>query len=500
MPKISDTKAILENVGKVILGLGAAMLIPLLLSLSLGEWKIALDMGIGVLSCIAFWLITALTCRTSSRTTWAVGMPTVALSWLVAMLFGAIPLYLSGHFGSFLDASFDCMSGLATTGLTVIHDLDHIPYGVNLWRHMIMFLGGQGIVVIVLALFVPGASWATDMYRGEGREDHIFPNIISTARFIWKVSFVYLLIGTLILWVAALKAGMPPAKGLFDSICIFMAGYDTGGFTPRSQGIIFYHSVWFECATMITMILGMINFGVHYALWRGRKSELYRNTEMKTLAVTISLTVFLAIAGLCISNSYPSLVSMFRRGFYQILSGHSGTGFMTIYGRQFVSKWGPLALFATVIAMGLGGASGSTAGGIKALRVAIASKAVWWDAKKLLSPPAAVFVHTYHNLRDIVVTDRIVRGTLLVTLCYVLTYLCGALILTFYGYPLSLSIFESTSACANVGLTCGITSPTMPALVKITFIAQMWMGRLEFISVFTLIGYLLKLLWRGRSA
>ncbi len=498
MPKSSDTKAILENLGKVILGLGAAMLIPLFLSLSLGEWKPALDLGVGFLSCVAFWLITALTCRTEANATWAVGMPTVALSWLVAMLFGAIPLYLSGHFGSFLDASFDCMSGLATTGLTVIQDLDHLSYGVNLWRHMIMFLGGQGIVVIVLALFVPGASWATDMYRGEGREDHIFPNIISTARFIWVVSLVYLIIGTLILWVTALKAGMPPGKGLFDSICIFMAGYDTGGFTPRSQGIIFYHSVWFECATMITMILGMTNFGVHYALWRGRRSELHRNTEMRCLAVTLSLTVFFAIAGLSISKSYPTLLAMFRRGFYQIVSGHSGTGFMTIYGKQFVSKWGPLALLAAIIAMGLGGASGSTSGGIKAIRVAISTRALWWDAKRLLLPPDAVIVHKYHNLRDIVVTERVVRNALLVTLCYILTYLGGALILTFYGYPLSLAIFESTSACANVGLTCGITSHAMPVLGKITFIAQMWMGRLEFISVFTLIGYLLKLPWRNR--
>ncbi len=496
MQKRSDIKTIFENVGKVTLGLGAAMLIPFVLSVALAEWKPAFDIGVGILSCIAFWLVTALTCKTDSNSTWVVGMPTVALSWLVAMIFGAIPLYLSGHFDSFLDASFDCMSGLTTTGLTVIQDLDHIPYGINLWRHLIMFLGGQGIVVIVLALFVPGAYWAADMYRGEGREDHIFPNIISTARFIWLVSFVYLVIGTLILWITSLKAGMPPAKGLFDSVCVFMAGYDTGGFTPRSQGIIFYHSVWFECATMITMILGMINFGVHHALWRGKKSEFYRNTEMKSLAVTLSLTVFLASAGLAISGAYPSVVAMFRRGFYQIISGHSGTGFMTIYGRHFVSKWGPLALFVTIIAMGLGGASGSTSGGIKAIRVALTCRSVRWDAKKLLSPPDAVIIHKYHNLRDIVVTERLLRGVLLVTLCYILTYLGGALILTFYGYPLSLSIFESTSACANVGLTCGITSHTMPAVAKVTFILQMWMGRLEFISVFTLIGYLLKMPWR----
>lgn len=492
-PRTSDIKGILRNVGKVIMGLGFAMLIPLVIALVLREWKPALDFVVGSLACFTFFAVTELTCRSTAPPQWSADMATVALSWLAAMALGAIPLFLSGHFSSFLDACFDCMSGLATTGLTVIHDLDHLAFSTNFWRHLIMFLGGQGIVVVVLTYFVAGSSRAMEMYVGEGREERIFPNVISTARFIWVVSLVYLAVGTFILWVAALGAGMPPAKGIFHSICIFMAGYDTGGFTPQSQSIMFYHSIWFECATIMMMFLGMVNFGVHYSIWTGRRRELYRNVETRTLAVTIVLALALAAVGLSRLGVYPGAVAVFRKGFYQVISGHSGTGFMTIYGRHFVTQWGPLAMFATIVAMALGGAASSTSGGIKAIRVNITARAVVRDTKKLLAPPASVIVQKYHHIRDAVVTDGLVNGVLIITGCYLVFYLVGALILTMYHYPISEALFESTSACANVGLTCGITSYTMPALAKVVFIIQMWAGRLEFMSVFLLLGFLVAL-------
>jgi len=128
-------------------------------------------------------------------------MIVVSLSWLVAMVLGAIPLYLSGHWKSFLDACFDAMSGFATTGLGLVQDLDHLSYAHNLWRHLTMFLGGQGIVVIALSFFVRGFSGAFKMYVGEARDEKIMPNVINTSRFIWLVSIVYLILGTLALGI-----------------------------------------------------------------------------------------------------------------------------------------------------------------------------------------------------------------------------------------------------------------------------------------------------------
>lgn len=493
-PRTSDIKIILENVGKVVLGVGAAMLIPLAISLALAEWVPALDFLIGMLACLVFGAVTRLTCRTEETASWMVGMVTVALAWLVSMVMAAIPLFLSGHFGSFLDACFDAMSGLATTGLSLVQDLDHMAFGTNFWRHLIMFLGGQGIVVVVLTFFVSGSSRAIELYLGEGRDEKILPNAISTARFIWVVSLFYLVLGSVILWVTGMKAGLPPAKGLFHAVCVFMAGYDTGGFTPMSQSIIYYHSLWFEVATMLTMVLGMLNFGVHYAAWTGNRRELVKNVEVRTLAVTIFILLACAVAGLAQNGFYPGAEALFRKGFYQIISGHSGTGFMTVYGRHFVTQWGPLAFFATMIAMGLGGSASSTAGGIKAIRVNLSARAVWMEVKRLISPPTSVAAHKYHHIRELTITEKLVRGVLLVTACYIFVYIAGALVLTmFQDYSLAEALFESTSACANVGLTCGITSPAMPALAKVVFIVQMWAGRLEFISVFMLFGFLIAL-------
>jgi len=496
-PRSSDIKVILDNVGKVIMGLGLAMILPLILSLSLSEWKPALDFTVGMLACFVFGAFTRITCHTDEKTSWMTGMTTVALSWLVAMVFAAIPLYLSGHFGSFLDACFDSMSGLATTGLSVIQDLDHLAYGTNLWRHLMMFLGGQGIVVVVLTFFVAGSSRAMEMYMGEGREERILPNVISTARFIWTVSLVYMVIGTLMLWITTMGAGLPPAKGFFHSICLFMAGFDTGGFTPQSQSIMFYHSMWLEVATMVTMFLGMMNFGLHYSIWRGNRRELYRNVEVKTVGVTLLGLASLTVVGLAWLGVYPGAVATFRHGFYQVISAHSGTGFMTMYGRQFVLQWGPLAMFAVMIAMAIGAMSGSTAGGIKSLRVNIGARAVWREVKKLMSPPDTVIAHKYHQIQDRIITDRLVNGVFVITACYLVVYLGGALVITLYGYPISEALFESTSACANVGLTTGITSPAMPAVVKVLFIIQMWAGRLEFMSVFLLFGFIIAMI-RGK--
>jgi trk system potassium uptake protein TrkH len=276
-----------------------------------------------------------------------------------------------------------------------------------------------------------------------------------------------------------------------------MAGFDTGGFAPMSSSIIYYHSFFLELVTMLVMCLGMLNFALHYMLWTGKRRELFKNAETRTLFVTIVATGLTAALALGQSGAYRGVLSVFRRGFYQIISAHTGTGFMTIYGRQFVLEWAPLAILACIVAMGLGGAACSTAGGIKALRVNLSARTIVRDAGRMLVPGSAVVVHKYHHGRDVPVTDKLIRSVFVVTFFYVLAYLGGAVVVAMYGNEMTQALFESTSACANVGLTVGITSPFMPALVKVVFIVQMWAGRLEFISVVLLFGMIYAAI-RGR--
>jgi len=389
------------------------------------------------------------------------------------------------------------MSGFATTGLALVEDLDHLSFSHNLWRHLTMFVGGQGIVIIALSLFVKGRSGAFKMYVGEARDERILPNVIHTSRFIWMVSIVYLALSTLALGLAGILNGMRPFSAFFHGACIFMAAFDTGGFAPNSQNILYYHSLPFEVITVVIMILGALNFKLHYNIWTGNRREIYRNIETRVFFIAVMLTFLITAAGLVQTGTYPEALMLFRKGFYQLISGHTGTGYMTIYSGQFLREWGNLALTGVIIAMALGGAMCSTTGAIKMLRIGIIFKALKEDLKRIILPERAVVIERFHHVKEIFLEDKQVRAALLITLSYLILYFIGALAGMFFGYPFLDSLFESTSAAANVGLSCGITSVSMPVALKLVYIFQMWTGRLEFMSVFTLFGLLIAV-FRGK--
>ena len=286
-PQLQDLKIIGQYSGRMILGLGLFMLIPLLVAIGFGEQAAMFDFIIGASSCLIVGYLLIFICFTRKELTWRHGMVVVALSWLLAMFFGALPLYLSKHWLSFLDACFDAMSGFATTGLSLVQDLDHLSYAHNMWRHLMMYIGGQGIMIVGLTFLIRGAASALPIYVAEAREEKVLPNVVQTARFIWLVSLVYLLMGTLALAFTTISSGMPPVKSLFHGLWVAMAAWDTGGFTPQSQSILYYHSFTFELVTVALMLLGSLNFSLHYAIWAGKRREILRNIE--TVSFFISL-------------------------------------------------------------------------------------------------------------------------------------------------------------------------------------------------------------------
>jgi trk system potassium uptake protein TrkH len=497
-PRLEDLKIIGFYLGKIILGLAMTMSIPILTGLFFREFNPVLDFLIGSEISVLLGLLLVKLCRTEKDLNWMQGMIVVSLSWIVAMFVGAIPLYLSGHWKSFLDACFDSMSGFATTGLALVQDLDHMSYTHNLWRHLIMFLGGQGIVVIALSFFVRGFSGAFKMYVGEAREEKILPNVVHSSRFIWLVSCVYLVLGTLALGITGIFGGMRPFNSFFHGACIFMTAFDTGGFSPQSQSILYYHSAAYETITVIIMVLGALNFKMHYHLWMGNRKEIFRDIETNTFFFTVIATFSIIVVGLTQIGSYPSIWVLFRKGFFQLISGHTGTGFQTLYPAQFLADWNHLAIVGLIMAMGLGGAVCSTTGAIKMLRIGIIFKAFKEDLKKIIMPEKALVIEKFHHVKEIFVEDKLVRSALIITIAYIILYVLGALVGMFYGHPFLSAFFESTSAAANVGLSCGITDAAMPTALKVTYMTQMWIGRLEFMSVFTILGFLIAII-RGNE-
>jgi len=361
-----------------------------------------------------------------------------------------------------------------------------------------MFLGGQGIVIVALSFFVKGGAGAFKMYVGEARDERILPNVIHSSRFIWTVSIVYLVLGTVALAVTGMLNGMGIFNSFFHGACIFMTAFDTGGFTPQSQSLLYYHSFSYEIVTIAVMILGAINFKLHFSVWSGNRSELVKNIETRTWFAAVVLTLAVTLAGLCSEKLYSSGMLLFRKGFYQLISAHTGTGFQTVYSAQFMGDWNDLSLAGLIIAMALGGAACSTTGAIKMIRIGIVFKALLEDIKKILLPERAVIVQKFHHIKEIFLEDRLVRPALMITLAYIVLYAAGALAGMFCGYPFFPALFEATSAAANVGLSCGITDAEMPSALKVVYMFQMWVGRLEFMSVLTLAGFLYAI-FKGRE-
>lgn len=486
-----DIGPILHYLGKVVKGLGVLMLVPFFIGVLNKEWAPAIDFLFTFLLSLAIGSVLLLVFEEEKDLNWRQGMSVVALSWVVAMFLGAIPLCLSGHYLSFLDASFEAMSAFATTGLTVVRDLEHMSYACNFWRHFMCFIGGQGIILVALTFFVRGGS-VFKVYMGEAREEKIMPNIIQTARFIWFVSLTYLVIGTALFFGINVGQNISSGRALFHAICLFMAGWDTAGFSVQSQNIAYYHNPLIDLVTAMFVLLGAVNFGVHYVVWTGKPRELLKNYELKLYMTSILATFFIVCAGFVMYFKFPDFISFFRESFYQLISAHTGVGYSNIAVQNFAC-WPTLAILGIIIAMGLGGSSTSTAGGIKILRIGILLKGIKKELKILTSPEATVVVERFHHIKDITVEDNHVKMAAIMILLYIALYIAGGIIGVSFGYPFLSALFESVSASANVGLSMGITSPFMPSGLKITYIIQMWIGRLEFLSVFVLIRFLLSL-------
>jgi trk system potassium uptake protein TrkH len=481
----SDFKTIGHYTGRMVAGFGLLMLIPLCIALCVSEYAQAINFGIGFsTSVLVAYLILIISGR-PKELSWMNGMVVVSLSWLIVMFLGAIPFYLSGHFGSYLDSCFDAMSGLATIGLYLLQNLDHISTSLNMWRFLLPYVGGQGMVLIAL-VFLTRTAGVYGLYTGEGREDKILPNVIQTARMIWTISLIYFIIGVSVLWLLGIRSGFSPKYAFWHGMWLYMSAWSTSGFAPTTTSLLFYHNQQIELATLCFFILGSLNFSLHYAVWSRKRAEIVKNLEIRSFLITLGITFSIICSALVKEGIYPDFLSLFKKAVYIAFSAHTTTGLSTVYSAQLVNDWGELAMVAIICAMAIGGCSGSTAGGIKCLRVGILTKALVCDIKQLALPSTAVIQDKFHHIKDVVMNDRIVRSAMLIFLSFLFTYLLGAVVGVFYGYPFLHSLFDSIAAGSTSGLSTGVVSPNMPDLLKVVYIFEMWAGRLEFVSIFAL--------------
>lgn len=485
-----DLKIIGFFSSKIIAGVGALLYIPAIICIILKEWDPAVNLVLGGSVSLIVGFLLMIFCRTTRTPTWTQSLTAVAFSWILAMCLAAIPYYMSGVMGSYLDACFDVMSGFTTTGLFLMNDLDHVSYGLNFYRHILSYCGGQGIVVVALSFMVGGTGGMFKLYVGEGREEKLLPNVSQTSRVIWIISLSYLAIGTIFFTAIELFDGLSFWKSFYHGVCLFMGAWSTGGFAPQTQNIVYYHNYWIDTVATIFSILGSFNFALHYVVWNGQRKEIWKNIEIRSFVATLSLTFIVLIFGLIQANTYPGFFINFRRAFFIIVSGHTTTGNMSIYAIQFVKEWGQMAMLGIIVAMSLGACACSTGGGFKSLRVGIICKSLLQEIKRYISPESSIITQKFHHVRDYILDSALVKNAMMIILLYMATYFAGTIFGMYYGYPAIEAFFESVSAGSNTGLSCGITTAAMPDMLKIVYIIEMWVGRLEFVSVLTLLGVL----------
>ena len=212
-------------IGLIIMALGALQLLAALISALYSEWKILavflVTASITVL--VGIGMISGGYRYKSVKLSFGEGTVVASGAWLLGTMLCAMPYYLSGNYLSYLDCCFDVMSGLTTTGNCLIQNMDHLSNGINMWRHLLTFVGGQGMVVLALTFLTKDQSDAYKIYVGEAKDEKLFPNAVSTSRQIWLISLIYLAIGTVIMTIASLSAGLVPDRAFLHGMWIYMS-------------------------------------------------------------------------------------------------------------------------------------------------------------------------------------------------------------------------------------------------------------------------------------
>lgn len=496
--KAEDLRIIGYNLKGITYVVAGILLLPIIVAVGYGEFNTIPYFLIGFSIALILGSLLSHFLRTKSEMELKHALCMAAIAWLLAPLLASIPIWMANATASFLDASFESVSGFTGTGLTLAVDIDHLPHSINFLRHFLQFLG-DGIGIIVISLSILGRTELSSVlaFKGEAKEVGIRPSIVRTSRIIIGIATTFLVIGTVLFAVAGVQEGLNFGDAVFDGLCHSMTGYSTGGFSTHSQNLLYYHSFWVEIAGMITMIMGVFNYNLHYAVLGGKKKEIFKNIEVRLLLLFLIFFGFLVSANLLAANLYTSSDILFRKGIFHVISAQTTTGFQTIPSAHFMFLWPAFSLLLVSMAMVIGGCANSTSGGIKMLRVGILLKSLARDVKQTLLPKTAVIRGSFHHIEDTPLTDTVVRGSAMIALSYLVLFSLGSIVTVAHGYGLEDSMFETASALGNVGLSSGITSPTMPAALKITYIFLMWAGKLEIISVLVLIGVIILGLRRG---
>ena len=478
-----DLRVIGHYLGTLTQLFAALMAVPFITALVFQEWEPAerylLGIGIALVVGTLLQFLRIEPGRLGRRQALAV----TGFAWIVLAFFASVPLFLSGHYATYMDALFDGVSGLTTTGATVALDIDHLSNADNMFRFMMHLVGGLGLIVVALSLGIFGKRSGSSLYTAEGRSEHVVPNVVQTTQLILRITLVIIFIAAVVLTALCISIGMEPVRAVLQSIWLAISAFNTGGFAPMAESVSYYNSIPIEVFLMLLMILGSISFVVHAEVWKGRLQSFFGDIEIRTMLIWLLVMTVVVAASLSASALFSDLPAIIRRGLFMVVSAFSTTGFQNVTTNQLTTVFSSGAFLALALIAAVGGSAGSTAGGVKLHRVGIIFKSIVSTVKEAVSPSSARVVVSYNHLGRRVLSSDAVKEAMTVFVLFVITYSVGALVGIAHGYEASQAIMESVSMTSNGGIITGIVTPGMSPSLEAFYIFQMWAGRLEFVTL-----------------
>ncbi len=408
------------------------------------------------------------------------GFLLTASVWIVFSFFGMIPFLLSTSPIGISDAFFEAMSGFTTTGCTVLTSVEGMSHSITIWRALMQWIGGMGIILFTLAVIpMLNYSGGMQMFNAEVTgitHEKLRPRISSTAKSLWLIYFVLTAALILLLWIGPMN--------FFDSLCHAFAAVSTGGFSTYNDSLAHYSSDYVTIVVMVFMFLGGTSFGLMYRTILGDRKALWRNDVFRTYILVVAGFYVAFVCSLFFRGQVGDWRDATIYPLFQIISTITSTGLSVT---NFES-WGPFIMSLMFILMFTGACAGSTSGGAKIDRMLFLVKNCRNELFKCVHPNAVTNV----RINDKVVPSPIVSKVIAFLCIYMMVIVIGGVILTALGLPIIDSFFSSFSCVSNTGFGAGVTGQAgnfdiIPDAGKWVLSGLMLIGRLELFTVLILL-------------
>jgi trk system potassium uptake protein len=485
-PRI-DFRLVSGILGGLIFFLGVALIFPFLIALIYSEpsWNAFLMTAAGSMAAgsILYYFF-----RPKNELRMREAFLIVTLTWFLGSLIGALPFTISGTLESYTDAVFETMSGLSTTGATILGGvtsdgiqnpaIEEIDKSMLFWRSLSHWLGGMGIIVLTLALLPLLGIGGMQLFQAEysgSTSDKLTPRIRETAFLLWTVYMGMTGVQFLLLWAH-------PSMDWFEAVNHAFSTLATGGFSTQNASVAAFDSVYIDVIITVFMFLAGINFAMHFRLFTGDHKSFFENREIRFYTLITVLFITGISGGLWLMDNY-SAGDALRYGSFQVLAILTTTGF----GTDDYALWMPFTSFLLFLLFFTGGCAGSTGGGIKMIRLMIITKNIGREFRQILHPQGILPVRVGSRVID----SKILKTILGFFVMYFIIFAIGAIIMSFMGYDLVSAMGASIACLGNIGPAWGEFGPTdeyahVPYAGKWVLLILMMIGRLELFTVLVL--------------